>query len=285
MNRILVIGATGTVGRQVIAQLARTGDRVRAMSRKPEFASLPSEVEVMRGDLTQPETMDACVEGVDAVFLVWVAPPQTAAAVLERIAKHAKHLVFLSAPIKSAHPFFQQPNPMRDMMAQIEQRIEMSGLRYTILRPGIFAANALNWWAPQIRSGDHVRWPYLAAPTAPIHEYDIARVAVHVLRNETHAGGDYVLTGPKSLSQRDQLNIIGRAIGRQLRIEEMSPDEARREWLPMMPAPVVNMLLDAWAAAIGQPAFVTSSVSDITGSPARTYFEWATDHRSDFRGV
>jgi uncharacterized protein YbjT (DUF2867 family) len=285
MNRILVIGATGTVGRQVVSQLVAAGNRVRAMSRNPEIASVPPQVEVMRGDLTQPETLYECLEGVDAVFLVWVAPPHTAAAVLERIAKHAKHLVFLSAPIKTAHPFFQQPNPMRDMMAQIEKRIEMSGLRYTILRPGIFAANALHWWAPQIRSSGLVRWPFLAAPTAPIHEYDIARVAVHVLCNDTHAGSDYVLTGPQSLSQWEQLNTIGRAIGRSLRIEEMSPDDARREWLPKMPAPVVNMLLDAWAAAIGQAAFVTSTVSDIIGSPARTYLEWATDHLSDFRGV
>jgi uncharacterized protein YbjT (DUF2867 family) len=276
MNRILVIGATGTVGREVTTQLVSAGAQVRAMSRNPDKAGLPPQVELVRGDLTIPETLDACLDGIDSVFLVWVAPPATAAAVVERIAKHAQRIVFLSAPIKTAHPFFQQPNPMREMTAAIERLIETSGLPWAFLRPGIFAANALRWWAPQIRSGAHVRWPYLVAPTAPIHECDIARVAARVLCEDRHAGGEYVLTGPESLSQLEQLHTIERVIGRSLRIEEMSPDEARREGLP-------NMLLDAWGAAIGQPAFVTSTVTEITGSRARTFFEWATDHIAEFQ--
>jgi uncharacterized protein YbjT (DUF2867 family) len=276
MNRILVIGATGTVGRQVITQLVSAGAHVRAMSRNPDNAGLPPQVELVRGDLTIPETLDACIDGIDSVFLVWVAPPATAAAVVERITKHAQRIVFLSAPIKTAHPFFQQPNPMREITAEIERLIETSGLRWTFLRPGIFAANALQWWVPQIRNGDRVRWPYLAAPTAPIHEDDIARVAVRVLCEGSHAGGDYVLTGPESLSQLEQLHTIERVIGRSLRIEEMSPDEARREGLP-------NMLLAVWAAAIGQPAFVTSTVAEITGERARTFVEWVTDHTAEFQ--
>src|SRR5882672_2919587 len=261
MNHVLVIGATGNVGRHLVSQLVSAGVHVRALTRNPDTAGLPPKVEVMRGDLTVPETLDACLEGIDSVFLVWVAPSATAAAVLERIARHARRLVFLSAPLKTAHPFFQQPNPMREMTAQIERLIETSGLQWTFLRSGIFASNALRWWAPQIRSGDLVRWPYLAAPTAPIHEGDVARVAVRALCEDGHDGGEYVLTGPQSLSQIDQVSTIGRAIGRSLRIEEMSPDETRREWLPLMPAFAVNMLLDAWAAAIGQPAFVTSTVT------------------------
>jgi hypothetical protein len=79
------------------------------------------------------------------------------------------------------------------------------------------------------------------------------------------------------------VSIIGRVIGRTLRIEEMSPEETRREWLPMMPAFVVNMLLDAWAAAIGQPAFVTSAVEEIAGEPPRTFLEWTTDHIAEFQ--
>ena len=96
----------------------------------------------------------------------------------------------------------------------------------------MFAANALCWWAPQIRAGgDVVRWPHLAAPTAPIDERDIAAVAVRALCEDGHAGAEYVLTGPQSLSQFEQISTIGGVIGRSLRIEEMSPDEARRELL------------------------------------------------------
>src|SRR5258708_3442777 len=258
MNRILVIGGTGTVGRQVLSRLAATGAQVRALARNPGAAGLPPQVDFVRGDLTLPETLDGCLDGIEAVFLVWTAPAAAVAPVLERIAKHARRIVFLSAPLKTAHPLFQQPNPLRALGEQIERQIETSGLEWTFLRPGMFAANALLWWAPQIRAGDVVRWPYLAAPTAPIDERDIAAVAVRALCEDGHAGAEYVLTGPQSLSQFEQVSTIGRVLGRSLGIEEISPDEARRELLTLMPLFIVNMLLDAWAAAMGQPAFVTS---------------------------
>jgi uncharacterized protein YbjT (DUF2867 family) len=284
VNRILLIGATGTVGRQVLSQLPATGVRLRALARSPHTPGLPPHVEVIRGDLTLPETLDACLAGINTVFLVWTAPPAAVAPALERIAKHARRIVFLSAPLKTPHPFFQQPNPAGALAAQIERLIETSGLEWTFLRPGMFAANALAWWAPQIRAGaDVVRWPHAAAPTAPIHERDIAAVAVRALCEDGHAGAEYVLTGPQSLSQSQQLSIIGDVIGRPLRMEEISPEAARSELLALMPAAVVNMLLNAWAAAIGQPAFVTSTVAELTGAPPRTFRDWATDHAAEFR--
>src|SRR5437773_5512498 len=111
MNRVLVIGATGNVGQQVVSQLATTGAQVRALTRNPDAAQLPPQVDVMRGDLTLPETLDACLDGIDTVLLLWFAPPAAVDTALERIAKHARRIVFLSSPHKTAHPFFQQPNP------------------------------------------------------------------------------------------------------------------------------------------------------------------------------
>jgi len=229
MIRILIIGATGNVGRQVLSQLPATGVRVRALVRSPHTAGLPPHVDVVRGDLTLAETLDECLDGIDAVFLVWTAPPATVAPVVERIAKHARRIVFLSAPYKTAHPFFQsgQPNPVTALHAEIERLIETSGRQWTFLRPGMFASNARFWWGPQIRTGDVVRWPYVAAPTAPIHERDIAAVAVRALCRDGHAGEEYVLTGPQSLSQFEQISTIGGVIGRSLRLEEISPDQAR----------------------------------------------------------
>ena len=256
---------------------------MRALVRNPSAARLPPQVEVVRGDLTLPETLDSGLSGIDTVFLVWTAPADAVAPALERIARHARSIVLLSAPIKTAHPLFQQPNPLRAMFEQIEQQIEALGLQWTFLRSGMFAANALIWWAPQIRAGDVVRWPHLAAPTAPTDERDIAAVAVRALCEDGHAGSEYVLTGPQSLSQFEQVSIIGRVIGRSLRIEEISPDEARRELLRIGPLPAVNMLLQAWAAAIGQPAHVTSTVAEITGAPPKTFLEWATDNAAAFQ--
>ena len=283
MNHILVIGGTGTVGRQVLSRLVATGAQVRALARNPDAVRLPPQVEVVRGDLTLPETLGGCLDRIDTVFLVWTAPAAAVAPALERIAKHARRIVFLSAPIKTAHPLFQQPNFLRAMFEQIERLIETSGLQWTFVRPGMFAANALSWWAPQIRAGDVVRWPYLAALTAPIDERDIAAVAVCALCENGHDRAEYVLTGPQSVSQFEQLSTIGRVIGRSLRIEEISPDEARRELLTIGPLAAVNMLLTAWAAAIGQPAHVTFTVAEIIGLPAHTFLDWATDNAAEFR--
>jgi uncharacterized protein YbjT (DUF2867 family) len=283
MKQVLVIGATGNVGRQVISQLITANVRVRALARNPDSAGLPAQVEIVRGDLMIPTTLDRSLDDVDAVFLVWTAPATAFAPALARIAKRVPRVVFLSSPHQTAHPFFQQPNPVATMHAEIERLIETSGLQWTFLRPGMFAANALFWWAPQIRANNIVRWPYAEAPTAPIHGRDIAAVAARILCEEGHGGRDYVLTGPQSLSQFEQVSIIGAVIGRSLRFEEISPEEARSELLTMMPPPIIDMLLNAWAAAIGQPAFVTSAVADITGTPARKFRDWAIDHAAEFQ--
>jgi uncharacterized protein YbjT (DUF2867 family) len=284
-NRILVIGATGRTGREVVSQLLEAGVPVRALVRAPETARLPAATEVNAGDLTRPDTLDACFDAVDTVFLVWCAPAQTLAPAMDRILKHARRIVYLSAPYKTLHPLFQaaQPNPVTALHAEIERRIEASGCRWTFLRPGMFAANAVNWWAPTIRAGDVVRWPYLAASTAPIDERDIAAVAVRALLEDSHAGAEYVLTGPESLSQFEQIATIADVTGRPVRIEEIPPDEARRDSFAGMPGRIANMLLDAWAAAAGQSALVTSSVAGITGAPPRTFREWVIDHVSQFR--
>ena len=286
MGRILVIGATGNVGRQVISQLLATDVRVRALTRNPGSAHLPDQVEVVTGDLALPATLDQALEDVAAVFLVWTAPATALAPAVARIAKHVQRVVFLSSPHQTAHPFFQkpQPNPVATLHAEIERVIEAAGLQWTFLRPGMFAANSLLWWASQVRASDVVRWPYAEALTAPIHEHDIAAVAARTLCEEGHSGKDYVLTGPQSLSQREQVNIIGEVIGRPLRFEEISPEEACQELLTVLPSPtVIQMLLKAWAGAVGQPALVTSAVAEITGAPARTFRDWVSDHAAEFR--
>jgi uncharacterized protein YbjT (DUF2867 family) len=283
VNRILITGATGNIGGQVLSELPATGLQIRALVRSPGTAVFPPHVEVVRGDLTLPETLDGCLDGIDTVFLVWVAPAEAVAPALQRIAKYARRIVFLSAPLKTAHPLFQQPNSSRARAELVERLIQTSGLQWTFLRPGMFAANALGWWAPQIRAGDVVRWPYLAVPTAPIDERDIAAVAVHTLCDDAHSGAEYVLTGPQSLSQFEQIATIGTVLSRPLRIQEISPEDWLRELPGFLPSVVAKYLLDAWAAAIGQPAFVTSTVAELTGSPARTFLEWATDHAAQFR--
>lgn len=282
---ILVTGATSRVGRLVVEELLRVRVPVRALTRRPDEAALPVDAEVVAGDFSDVASLDVALQGTRAVFLIWTAAIASAPAVIARLASHSgaplRRVVFLSSPHPTPHPFFQQPNALRGVHAGIERMLAEAMLDVAILRPGIFASNALHWWAPQIRNGDVVRWPYGAAETAPIDERDIAAVAARVLLGEPgHA--DHVLTGPESLSQAEQVRAIGEVIGRPLRFEELSPDEFRRETAATWPGAAVEMLLDAWRATLGHSAFVTRAVEEIVGAPARSFHQWAADNAGEF---
>jgi uncharacterized protein YbjT (DUF2867 family) len=283
VSLVLVTGATGRLGGAVLGELVDAGVPVRALVRSEESAgAFPAGVEVVTGDLSEPESLDAALSGVDSVFLVWAAPPATAPAVVDRLAAHVQRVVFLSAPHRTPHPFFRQPNPLATLYADIEGRIGAAGLGSTVVRPGMLASNALLWWAPTIRDGGTVRWPYAAAETAPVDDRDVAAVAARTLYEDGHDGGDYVLTGPESLSQEAQVRTIGRVLGREVPFQELTPEEFRRETAATWPAPVVDMLMSAWDATLGVPAYVTSTVADVLGRPARTFGEWAADHAAAF---
>jgi uncharacterized protein YbjT (DUF2867 family) len=167
--------------------------------------------------------------------------------------------------------------------AELERLMAASGVESTILRPGMFASNVRLWWGPAIANGGVVRWPYAAAETAPIDERDVAAVAARALTEAGHGGRDCVLTGPQSLTQAGQVKVIGDVLGREVRFEELSPEEFRTETAGTWPPMVLDMLLNAWAAAVGRPAYVTTTVADVTGSTARTFRQWVTDHADAFR--
>jgi uncharacterized protein YbjT (DUF2867 family) len=278
---ILVTGATGNVGRHVVTQLLHTGARVRALARDPASAGLPGGVDVVRGDLSAPGTLDACLNGVDAVFLLWPGlTADLAPAVLDAIRKHARRLVFLSS-LGIRDDLERQPDPINAFHADIEHVIEQSGLEWTFLRPGGFATNTL-WWAPQIRADGVVRWAYGACARASIHERDIAAVAVRVLTGHGHGATKYLLTGPRTLTQVEQVQIIGEVIGRSLRFEEISPEAMRSQLLTRLPPAVVDGALTYWARLVTEPEVVSPTVEEITGAPARPFRAWVSDHASDF---
>jgi uncharacterized protein YbjT (DUF2867 family) len=282
---VLVIGATGRVGRSVVGELHRLGRPVRALVRRPPATPFPAGIEVVAGDLTEPDSLAPALDGVGVVFLVWATGPATVSAVLARFARSVQRVVLLSSPHQTPHPFFRQPNPMAALHASIERELAASALPSVILRPGMFASNTVAWWANQIGASDVVRWPYGAVETAPIDDRDIAGVAVRALSDASLDGGDYVLTGQESLSHARQVDIIGDVLGRRLSFHELSPDEFRRETAASWPPSVVAMLLTAWEAAVGLPAYVTTAVADITGTPARSFRDWVAAHADAFRGT
>jgi len=282
-SKILVTGATGHVGRHVVSQLLGTGAPVRALVRNPDAAGLPGGVEVVRGDLSAPDALDACLDGVETVFLVWpFMTAEAAPAVLDAVTKHTRRIVYLSS-MGVRDDRAQQAGPINAFHADIERLIKRSGLEWTFLRPSGFATNTL-LWASRIRADGVVRWPYGAAARSLIHERDIAAVAVRALTGDGHAGATYLLTGPQSLTQIAQVDAIGEAIGRPLRFEEISPEAARQELLAAMGDPAfVDGALNAWAGFVTEPEPVTSTVHEVTGAPTRTFRDWASDHAGDFR--
>jgi uncharacterized protein YbjT (DUF2867 family) len=198
------------------------------------------------------------------------------------LAKHARRIVFLSsAAIQDELPV--QTNPIGKIHLEIEEEIKKTGLEWTFLRPGAFAANALTWWAPQLRAGDTVRWPYGAAAWAPIHERDIAAVAARALTEDGHGGKKYFLTGGELLTQVEQLKTIGEAIGRTPRYEELTPDAARQQMRAFLPPFVIDRLLDLWAGMVEKPAQPTRTVEEVAGAPPATFKQWALDHARNFR--
>jgi uncharacterized protein YbjT (DUF2867 family) len=275
---ILVTGATGTVGRQTVAQLLGTGAAVRAVTRHPERARLPGDVEVVGCDLSDPDTLAPALKDVEAVFLVWpFTTADGAPAALDAIERETRRLVYLSSAGG------QRPDPVGLFHADMERMIEKSKLDWTFLRPSGFASNTL-MWAGQIRSDGVVRWPYGAAARSLIHESDIAAVAVRALTGEGHSGAKHVLTGPELLTQAEQVHTIGDVVGRPARWEDVPP-EAVRDGLAAAfgDASFADHALDAWARFVAEPELVTSTVERVTGTPARTFHEWASDHAGDFR--
>ncbi|WP_369637682.1 NAD(P)H-binding protein, partial [Nocardia sp. JMUB6875] len=224
----VVIGATGTVGRQVVAQLHRDGAQVTAVSRDPANAALPEAVRVIEGDPSTARIPAVAWRGAHAVLLSSRAVTASAAEILTAAREHDVRRVVVVSASTVAHPA-GEPRFMAAFTA-LEAAAETSGLSWTVLRCADFAANTLSW-APQLRTGNVVRGAYGTAATSPIHERDIAEVAIRALTEDGHAGRRYLLTGPESLTQYDKVRILGTATGRNLSFTELPPDQVRTAML------------------------------------------------------
>ncbi|MFB9903616.1 SDR family oxidoreductase [Allokutzneria oryzae] len=219
--RVLVTGATGNVGRIVVEQLVRQGVPVRALTRDPASATFPEEVEVARGDLTDPAALP--LEGIDRMYLFPL--PGTAGGVVARaVDAGVRRIVTLSSgAVTFGHD--------TDYHLPVEQAVEASGLEWTHVRPGEFALNKLWLWGPSIRAESVVRDPNPDVAWFPTHERDIADVAVAALTEDGHAGQAYTVNGPQQISYRDQVRAIAGAIGREVRFEVVSREHARELYL------------------------------------------------------
>ncbi|MFC9970752.1 NAD(P)H-binding protein [Spirillospora sp. NPDC127200] len=278
---ILVTGATAHFGRQTVETLAAAGHPVRALTRAPDKAGLPPQAEVVAGDLAREDGLAPALDGVTGVFLV--LPYRMDPAPFLRAARRAgvERIVFLSsgAVVDGADA---QPDVIAAYHHGVERAIVASGFRWTFLRIFFPAVNSLSL-AMQLQGGDVVRAPYGGAASAPVHELDVAEAAARVLTAGGHDGRVHDLTGPQSLTQADQVRVLGEALDRPLAFEELDAGPVRRRMARFMDADFVNALFDLMAGTVGRPAEVNTVVEQITGRPARTYATWAADHVADFR--
>ncbi|MCE7081116.1 NAD(P)H-binding protein [Streptomyces sp. ST2-7A] len=274
---IVVTGATGQVGRQVVGGLVAAGARVRAVTRRPEQAGLPEGVRVFKGDLDTPESLSAAFAGAEKLYLFPV--PETASQVVD-LAKQAgiRRIVVLSSS-----SVLEEGSHSGEHHLAVERAVEDSGLEWTFVRGDEFAVNVLWKWGEAIRSGDLVRAPYAEAVRVMVHEADVAGVAVAALLGDELVGSAPVVTGPEQLSQAEQIRIIGEVLGRDIRLTEIPPREARAEMVRFMPEPVVDMVLGILADAVQSPPQVATGVEEILGRPLKTFAEWVADHADDFR--
>jgi uncharacterized protein YbjT (DUF2867 family) len=266
------------VGRHVTVGLIGAGERVRVTSRNPDTAGFSPRWDVVAADLERPETLPAALAGAEKVF-VYAKPDGVDGFVRAAREAGVRHVVLLSSAAVAMPG--NERNPIAQAHRTVETAIEESGMDWTFIRPGMFATNTLWWWSRSIRDEGVVRLPNPQAQTAPIHEKDMAALAVTALTEPGHAGQAYTVYGPESLTLRDQVTHIGDAIGRKITVEQITPEQAREELARTMPSVGVEAILRAWSA--DGPAAVSGIVEEITGHRPRTFAEWAIDHAGDFR--
>ncbi|KAB2347791.1 NAD(P)H-binding protein [Actinomadura rudentiformis] len=275
---ILVTGATGNVGSEVVKALVAAGEPTRALVRRPEAVTLPEGVETVGGDLNKPASLTQALAGVRAVFLL---PGYEDMPGLLSEAKQAgaEKVVLLSG---GSAGIDDQSNAVTRYMAASEAAVWASGLSWTFLRPSAFMSNALRW-LPQIQSGDEVRVSFPTVRTAILDPFDLGAVAARALLVDDYEGEILWPTGPEALLPAEQVAVLAEVLGRDLRAVELTNEQARAEMTASMPVEYVDAFFDFYVKGTLDESIVRPTVRDVTGREPRTFVEWANAHAGEFR--
>jgi uncharacterized protein YbjT (DUF2867 family) len=282
---ILVTGATGKVGQEVVRQLVAANVPLRALVRDPLRAShirLPG-VEIAVGDLTRPETLDAALAGVDRVFLL--SPPDPDQVNLQ------SNVVDAARRMGARHVVKVSVAGGPDSGTQIgrwhwttETQLKDSGLAFTLLRP-VWYMQQMLLFAPTIAATGSFQLPMGTGAVGLVDTRDVAAVAVSALTGEGHERKIYDLTGPEALSFDEMADELSDATGKKVEYVHVPPEYARKQLLQMgLPRWLVeDMIVLCASFREGYGAAVSTAVRDVTGRPPRTFGEFARDYASVFR--
>lgn len=279
---IVITGATGTIGSEIVRQLSSRGTAIRAVTRDPDRADVPAGVEVARGDYTDVASMAKAMAGAEAAFVVGVLGPEYAdldrALIATARDAGVGRIVKLSA-IGTGDPGLGRVGTWH---MPGEQAARESGVDWTILRPSSFASNTLSW-AAAIRAGQPVPNMTGDAAQGVVDPRDVAGVAVEALVSAGHAGRIYTLTGPELLTTHDLAAILATVTGHPVDVTDIPETEALAHMLAsgMSVEFADGALAGQKYVRAGHNAIVTPDVVEILGR-ARTFAEWATDHASAF---
>lgn len=278
--RVLVTGASGNIGAELVRLLAGAGHQVSAVTRHPATASLPAGVDGVAADLTDPASLRPAWAGVTGLFLM-PGYPATPELLADAAAAGVTRMVLLSGS-SAGDP--ESTNAIARYQSVTEAQVRASGLAATILRPSGFMSNALEW-AAQLRSGDVVEGPFGNVRIAVIDPYDIASVAATALLadDDRHAGRVYRLSGPEALLPADRVAVLADVLSRPLRFRAQSDDEAYELMSKQMPVEYVEAFFDFYVRGTLDESPVFDTVAEVTGRPPRTFREWAQAHAAAFR--
>ena len=283
---IVVTGATGHIGTELVRLLSAKNVSVRAVTRDPDRARPLRGVDWVQGDLADADSLPGLFRGASQMFLLTsnsedMRVLQVNAIQAARTAGVA-HVVKGSALGASDH----SKSPIGKAHYEVEKVLEESSIPWTILRPHVFMQNFLDL-APTIAREGRIRSASGEGKIPFIDARDIAAVAAVALTAPGHEGKKYVLTGPEALGYGDVARIIGKVVGRPVEYTAESLEEAR-ERLVRAGAPLwaieSTLALAAYQRAGGPTAEITKTVEETLGRPPRTLAQFVQGYASMFRG-
>ncbi|ADD41047.1 SDR family oxidoreductase [Stackebrandtia nassauensis] len=271
----LVTGATGNVGRHIVEQLVAAGAPTRALTRNPAKANLPAEAEVIAGDLTRTDTLAAAFEGVTAAHFINFGGDNY------ELLSNGQEIVDLAlkAGVKRVTLLGAWDN------GSLEDAVDASTLQWTRVGPGEFMSNALGW-AEAIRTTGVVEEPFPDGHSPMSHEADIAAVAVKALLEEGHHGKTIQVAGPSAVSLRDKIRIIGEAIGKDIKLVELTPEQTReREAANGISQELIDFKINVFGSLPTEPYPLEGAAEfeKFTGKKPRDFKQWAAENADAFR--